>query len=256
MALYGRAIMPHRTFNVDEVAGYLHVERRHIERLAREREIPFALRGGRMVFQRGEIDAWASQRLLGLPDQGIEWYHRKTWPGARQAFPEGALVPALLRPEYIELALPAKTKASVIRAMVALAERTGRVLDPRGLLASLEERQALSSTALPGGLALLHARQQQPYLYEGSFIVLGRTVQAVPFGAPDGRGTRVFFMICCEDEHIHLHTLARLCLLALRTDVIQQLIDAARPAEAYHALIAAEKSVLPGGVNSGKAAPA
>jgi len=247
--------MPHQTFTLDEVADYLRVEPRHIERLVRDREIPFSVRGGRMVFRRGEIDTWASQRLLGQPDHGIEWYHRKTWPGARRAFPEGALIPALLRQEWIEPQLAAKTKPSVIREMVALAERTGHVLDARELRASLESRQALSSTALPGGLALLHAQQQQPYLYEDSFIVLGRTVQAVPFGAPDGLPTRLFFLICCQDEHIHLHVLARLCLLGLRTDIIVRLLEAPQGASMYDALVAAEQSVLPGGRNAGKAVP-
>jgi len=237
--------MPHQTFNIDQVAEYLHVEPRHVERLVRDREIPFVVRGGRTIFRRGEIDAWASQRLLGLPDQGLEWYHRKTLDGARQVFPTGALVPVLLRPEYIDLEMPAKTRASVISEMVALAERTGRIVDPKALRLSLEERQALNSTALPGGFALLHGRQQQPFLHEGSFIVLGRTIQSIPFGSPDGLPTRLFFLVCCEDEHIHLHTLARLCLLALRTKVIDQLVDVSEPAKAFDLLVAAEASVLP-----------
>jgi excisionase family DNA binding protein len=237
--------MPHTKFTIDQLADYLHVARRHVERLVQEGEIPCALRGGRMLFQRDEIDAWASQRILRLPGQGLDWYHRKTMRGTQQLFPQGALVPVLLRPDSIDLALPSKTKASVIRDLVALAERTGRVFDPRELLDSVEAREALCSTALPGGLALLHARQHQPYRFEGSFIVLGRTIQTIPFGAPDGRPTKLFFLICCQDDRFHLLILARLCLLALKTNVIAQLSAAAEPAGAYEALVAAEQAVLP-----------
>jgi PTS system nitrogen regulatory IIA component len=83
--------------------------------------------------------------------------------------------------------------------------------------------------------------------------VLGRTFQAVPFGATDGRPTRVFFMICCGDDRIHLHTLARLCLIAQKTDVIAQLHDVATASEAYEAMVAAEKGVLPAAEESAAA---
>ncbi len=232
-------------FTVDQLADYLHVARRHVERLVQEGDIPCALRGGRMLFQRDEIDAWASQRILRLPGQGLDWYHRKTMRGTQQQFPQGALVPVLLRPEYIELGLASKTKASAIRDLVALANGTGRVFDPRELLDSVESREALCSTALPGGLALLHARQHQPYRFDGSFIVLGRTIQAIPFGAPDGRATRLFFLVCCQDDRIHLHTLARLCLMAVKTNIIADLSAASDCAGAFDALVTAEQTVLP-----------
>jgi mannitol/fructose-specific phosphotransferase system IIA component (Ntr-type) len=64
-------------------------------------------------------------------------------------------------------------------------------------------------------------------------------------GAPDGRPTRIFFLICCEDDRIHLHTLARLCLLAQRTDIIEQLRHIDDATAAYDALVAAEVTVLP-----------
>jgi len=237
--------MSPRTLTIDELAEHLHVARRHVERLIKEGDIPCTMRGGRMYFQRDEVDAWASQRLLRLPGESLDWYHQKTMQGTRQLFPRAALIPALLEPGYIDLALTAKTKAALIRDMVGLAERTGRVFDPRELRDSVEAREALCSTALPGGLALLHARQHQPFRYEGSFIVLGRTIQPIPFGAPDGRTSRLFFLICCEDERIHLHTLARLCLLALKTDILTALLEASGPTVAYDALVTAELEVLP-----------
>lgn len=237
--------MPHRTLTLDELADHLHVARRHVEKLIKDGELPVTIRGGRMVFRREEIDDWASQRLLRLPGQSLDWYHKRTMPAARLLFPRAALIPALLPPEYIDLALPAKTKPAVIRDLVGLAERTGRVFDPRELRDGVEEREALCSTALPGGLALLHARQQQPFRFERSFLVLGRTIQAVPFGAPDGRASRLFFLLCCQDEDVHLHTLARLCLLARKTKVMDELLAAPDAAAAHAALVAAELGLLP-----------
>ena len=237
--------MPHRTLTSEELAAYLHLVPGDVERLLRETDLPHAVRGGRTVFQRGEIDAWASRRILGLPAKRLDAYHEKSAHGTREIFPDGALIPGLLQGNPIDLALQSRTRASVVRDMVKLAERTGRVLEPRALLASVEERETLCSTALPGGLALLHARHHTEYSFEGSFVVLGRTVQTVPFGAPDGGSTRLFFFVCCDDDRIHLHTLARLCLLAMKTDVVAQLLGAPDPATAYAALVAAERAVLP-----------
>jgi excisionase family DNA binding protein len=237
--------MPHRTLTIDELADHLHVARRHVDRLIKDGDIPCVMRGGRMLFQRDEIDAWASQRLLRLPGQSLDWYHEKTMQGTRTMFPRAALIPSLVEPGHIDLALPAKTRPGVIRDMVNLAERTGRVFDARELRDSVEAREALCSTALPGGMALLHARQHRPFRFDGSFIVLGRTVQTVPFGAPDGRASQLFFLVCCEDERIHLHTLARLCLLALKTKILAQLLAAPDASAAYEALVEAEKTVLP-----------
>ena len=237
--------MPHRTLTIDELTEYLHLSAGDVQRLMRETDIPFATRGGRTVFQRGEIDEWASKRILGMPGKPLDIYHAKSVRGTLPIFPHVALLPELLRPEYIELGLPSKTRSSLIRDMVALADCTGRVLDSKELQTSIEEREAMCSTALPGGFALLHARQHTEYRFEGSFIVLGRTIQPVPFSAPDGRPTHVFFLICCEDDRIHLHTLARLCLVAQKTDVINQVRAAADAQTAYDQLVAAEASVLP-----------
>lgn len=239
--------MPHRTLTIEELTEYLHLNPGDVEALMRKTDIPYTMRGGRAHFQRSDVDQWASRRILGLDLRPLDVYHAKSVRGTREIFPDLALIPDLLRPQYIDLGLDSKTRASVIRGIVALAESTGRVLDARELLASVEEREALCPTALPGGIAVLHSRHHAEYRFEGSFIVLGRTIQPVPFGAPDGRPTQLFFLICCEDDRIHLHTLARLCLIAQKTDAIDRLRAAETPDGAYDALVAAEVSVLPSG---------
>ena len=237
--------MPHRTLTTDELADYLHVSASDVERLLRESDIPKVERGGRLTFRRSEIDAWASQRIIGMPDRRLDAYHAKSMRGTQEIFINNALIPDLIQPAYINLGLKSKTRASTIRDMVALADSTGKVFEPRELFASVEAREALCSTALPGGLALLHARSYDAYRFESSFIVFGRTIQTVPFGSPDGGSTRLFFLICCQDDRIHLHTLARLCLIAMKTDILSKLYEATDPTSAYDALVAAEQAVLP-----------
>lgn len=97
-------------------------------------------------------------------------------------------------------------KGSVLRQMAALAEDRGLVCDPESLLQGLEAREELCSTGIPGGLALLHSRNPESYLLKAAFLALGRTIQQIPFGSPDGRATDLFFLIGCPDERMHLHT--------------------------------------------------
>ena len=238
--------MPHRILSVDEVAEYLNLQRADIERLVKFDGMPHSPRGDRVVFLRSEVDAWASQRILGLPQKRLADYHQRSTRGTHAVLHQDTMVPGILRPEFIAPALASKTKKSVLRDMVALADRTGLVTDARELLTSVEEREALCSTALPGGLALLHARFHHPFRFDSSFLVVGRTLQDIHFGAPDGRPSRLFFLICCQEDRLHLHTLARLCLMAQKTDLITRLLDAADAQTMYDVLLDAEQTVLYG----------
>ncbi|MEI8079966.1 MAG: PTS sugar transporter subunit IIA, partial [bacterium] len=197
--------MPNRTFNLDEAAEYLHLAKRDVEKLALHREIPCERQSGRVYFVRREVDAWASQRILGLSKARLETYHHDG--AARVCHRLGrtqAMVAELLRPAALKPTLASRTKAAVLRDMVALAERTELLYDPADLLNSLREREELCSTALEHGVALLHPRHHDPYLASDSFIALGRT-QPLPFGASDGQKTDLFFLVCCQDDSIHLH---------------------------------------------------
>jgi mannitol/fructose-specific phosphotransferase system IIA component (Ntr-type) len=99
-------------------------------------------------------------------------------------------------------------------------------------------------------LALLHSRFPEAYMFESPFLVLGRTVQEIPFGAPDGQGTDLFFLLGCPDDRLHLHTLARLCLMAQKTELLARLREAADAAAMHQCILAAEAAVL-----AGKGAP-
>jgi PTS system nitrogen regulatory IIA component len=229
---------------LEETADYLHLAARDVEKLVKDGDIPFERNGSRVVFRRNEIDAWASQRLLEPRRRGLEEFHRKSSARARELSRYRAILPELISEAFIEPALASKTRASVIADMVRLAERTGLLLQPQDLLESLQAREKLCSTAMPGGLALLHPRHHDPYMFETSFIVLGRTVQPVPFGAPDGGLTDLFFLLCCEDDRLHLHTLARVSAICSQGGLLDALRSAAGRAEMFERIVGAEDEVI------------
>ncbi len=236
--------MPYQILSLDAVAEYLHLTKEDIAQRVKCNEIPHEKRGRRIVFSKDEIDLWASQRLLRLPGRRLEEYHRESTTGTGEILPRQSLLPEMIQPGFIAPALPAKTKSSVLHELVALAETTGRLNNPQDLLASLAAREALSSTGMPGGFALPHPRVPDPYLFETSFIVLGRTVQEIHFGAPDAQPTDLFFLICCQDGRLHLHTLARVCLMARRTAILDQLRQSPDAPSMRASLLAAEEQAL------------
>ena len=104
--------MPYRILNEEEVAGYLHLSQSDVVKLVKDQEIPFEKRGGRLMFHQQAIDAWASQRILGLSERHLAEYHVKSTHGTREIFPDQAMMPGMVKPDLIAPAIKSKTKAS------------------------------------------------------------------------------------------------------------------------------------------------
>lgn len=236
--------MPYREFNLEEAAAYLHIMPADLKDLAKQGLVPCRQVGTRFIFRKAEIERWMSQRVLGLKKKHLTDYHKKTSIRAHDLSKTHAFLSELIKPSHIEPRLASRTKHALIRDMVELADRTGLLNDAAGLRQSIEMREKMASTALEGGVAMLHAEFQQPYMFEDSFVVLGRTVQAIPFGAPDGRTTDLFFLICCQDDRIHLPVLARLCMMCHQTSLLLELREAPGASEMYKALVESEQEII------------
>ena len=98
----------------------------------------------------------------------------------------------------------------------------------------------MQSTALTRDVALPHPRHHTPCDIAESFIMVGRSGRGLPFGAPDGSLTRLFFLVCCKDDRTHLHVLARLGQMLHHRDTIDSLLDAADEQEFRDELKASE----------------
>ena len=236
--------MPFRIFNLAEAAEYLQLEEKRVEELARLGEIPCERQGGRLIFRHNAVDEWASRRLLEANGEKLADFHRRSTAKYHDLSDEAAIVPALMKPEWIQPQLTCRSKSSVLREMVELADATGLLCYRDELLESLVEREKLCSTALSGGLALLHPRNHEPYMFEDSFVVVGKTIAQVPFGSPDRSTTDIFFLICSQDDRIHLHVLARLCMMCHQTSLLLEMRGTDDPQEMHRILVASEQQVI------------
>ncbi|HRR33439.1 MAG TPA: PTS sugar transporter subunit IIA [Kiritimatiellia bacterium] len=236
--------MPHRILSLQQAARHIRIPERELFHLVQRDEIPFLRQGDDVVFEHRVLDDWAQRRILGLPSRMLSEQHRQETVSRAGKDSSDILIERLCRPEWIHPALSAKTKPGVIRDMVDLAVTTGLLYDDAALHREIEERESAGSTAIGGGAAFLHARYHDPYYAADSFVVLGKAMQQIFYGAQDGAPTDLFFLICCTDDALHLHVLARLCMMAHGTMLLSDLRAATTGDEMYQTLRHAELDLL------------
>lgn len=228
--------MSHELLGLAQAAAHVHVDANELKHVAQREEIACIKRGDDFFFEHRALDEWAQRNLLASSKKELAAAHREMSDQHRRATKEEFGIAPLFRPDGISLDLTAKAKGGVIRDMTDLAIATGLVYDDEGLFKELVDREEAAPTAVGMGAAFLHPRYHDPYFFEDTFIAYGRARRPVFFGAPDGEGTRHFFMICSTDHEKHLHILARLAVLAHGTDLLARL-DAAEDADAALAAI-------------------
>ena len=212
-----------RMLNLKQAAEHVHMDPNELRHVAQRGEVEAVERGSDWMFDHRTLDEWAQRNLLSAGNLELKRQHRVMMDEHRRERRTGWGVAGLLNKEAIELSLTAKAKAGILRDMTELAGRTGMVYDTDALYKELVAREEAASTAIGEGVALLHPRFHDPYLFENTFIAYGRSERTVFFGAPDGEGTRHFFLICSTDHETHLHILARLAMLAHGTDLFERL---------------------------------
>lgn len=230
--------MPFRNMTIEELARHLALDVREARRMAETGRIPGQFVAGQWRFNRAQLHEWLQREMHGLPAAQIDRIERAMTD--RHSEPVlGEYLPS----QAIDMHLPARSKASVLRELVRLAERTDLIYDPAALLAAVQEREELCSTGLAGGVAWPHARRPLPNASAEPLICLARVPAGIPFGAPDGKLTDLFFLIISHDERWHLHILARLALMHT-TDLPTKLRTVETSQEALEAVLETEQELL------------
>jgi len=228
--------MPRTVLTVQEVAASLHVSVREVVRMAEQRILPALLVRGEWRFRAGEVWNWIDANLAGLPARRQKDRHPEV-SGCM-------LVSPVLDEVAVELNLAAKTKASVLRELVQLAERGAPTLDGPALVQALSEREAQGSTALQYGVAVPHPGR--PLYGDGPVLAAARTINGIAFGERGGGLTDLFFLVCCPEQKDHLLFLGRLCRLLIDAHLREALRAAETAAAFVEAIRAAEAAICQG----------
>ncbi len=232
--------MPDDDFDIDRLAGYLHLSPSQVARLAERGKLPARRVAGQWRFSPAEVHHWLEERIgLSSAAELAEMEDMLSRaPGDDE--PEAVSIAALLPIEAIAIPLLARTRGSVITSMTDLAAQTGWLWDPVKMAEAVRAREEMFPTALDNGVALLHPRRPMASLLGQAFLAFGRTQRGIPFGGAHGTLTDLFFLICSLEDRGHLRVLARLSRLIGDADMLAALREAPDARALHEALSAAE----------------
>lgn len=225
--------------DMEELAAYLRRDVREVGKLATRGHLPGHKVGGQWRFARAEINRWIEKQLPEYTDKqlaALETHHHRG--------DDGLLIGALLSEASVAVPLGATTKASALKALLNLAEQSWQIYDSEAVLHAIRSREELASTALPNGVAIPHPHRPLPSALGESVIAYGRTLSGIPFGAPMGELTDIFFLVCCRDDRTHLRVLARLTRLFMRPGFLDDLRQAETAVESYEKIVQTEIELI------------
>jgi PTS system nitrogen regulatory IIA component len=235
-------MMNGETMDLDQLAVYLQRDKREVSKLASRGYLPGRRVSGEWRFAKAEINHWIETQLPEYSEQQLLALEEREIPGADS----DVLITDLLSEATMAVPLLASTRASVLQQLVRLAEESWRISDPQAILEAIRQREEMASTAFASGVAIPHPRRPLPNALSEPVIAYGRTTSALPFGAPQGGLTDMYFLVCCRDEGTHLRVLARLARLLLRPGFVDELREAQTTAATWQLIEAAERELGPG----------
>ena len=217
-----------------EAAEYLKLAERTLVRLAHEGKIPGVKIGGQWRFRRALLDEY----LDTLASESVG-----TSGAVRDQVIDSPLE-EILTIDQIMPKLKAKDRNDVIHAMVTHVTDLGLVQDQAWLEAALAARERLVPTAVPEGVAFLHARRRAADKFPKQFIAMARSTDGLVFGSPEMGKTHVFFLLALRNDALHLRWLSRLAWIARSPGRLTQILEAKSAAE-IHATVLEAASNLP-----------
>lgn len=232
---------------IGQLASNLGWSVRFIEGLVRAERLPGLEINGVWHFRRDDVIDWLEQKIQTLDTSRVLELEKRVETSLvadgtyRRAIATDRITSRI--PEQgIALDVNLDNKTDVLKALVTLAEKSGLVYDHDYLLTSLVDRERLSSTAMAGGVALCHPRRPESIAISTQFVCVLRTANPVPFGAADGKGTSVFFLLCAPDDRSHLYSLARVARI-LHNGALPGILAAKDDAGVRNAITAVENFI-------------
>jgi len=199
-----------------EAAEYLKLAERTLVRLAHEGKIPGVKIGGQWRFRRALLDEY----LDTIAAESV--VTAGTAPGQVIDAP----LEDIFTVEQIIPDLKAANRTEVIHAMAEHVTDLGLIQDQAWLEAALAARERLVPTAVPEGVAFLHARRRVADKFPQQFIAMGRSKDGVEFGSPDMGKTKIFFLLALRNDALHLRWLSRLAWIVRSPSRMAGLLEA------------------------------
>lgn len=142
----------------------------------------------------------------------------------------------LLKPELVTLNLRGTNKEEIIKELVDLAVRSGKVSDKEEAIRSVFERENRMSTGMKHGIAIPHGKTTA---VQELVACVGISPQEINFDALDRKGCRIFIMTLSPIDKTgpHLQFLAEVGMLFRSEEKRQALLSAKTPEEVVSILL-------------------
>ena len=207
---------------LSEVAEYLRIAEKTVLRLVHAGTIPATKVGNQWRFLKPLIDDW----MYASMGNG-------TQPGALGT--EHPITESL-SPDYILLDIKPGEKEYVLRQLIAPLVSNGIIRVAHPALKRLVYRESISTTGVGNGVAFPHVRNPKDNPSGAPPIVAGVCREGTDFGALDAKPVNLFFLLCSNQESIHLSVMSRLGHL-LSSEVFRAALIRARSPAGFIELI-------------------
>jgi excisionase family DNA binding protein len=221
-----------------ELATYLHLDETTVGKLVTAGKLPSIQVDRQWRFKREAIDEWIQDQLVGDDENFADVPDGMKLP-LEDLLPDHAIIPTLR----------AKTPVGVIEELAARAYTNSWLLDKPWFVGAVVERESLASTAMEGGVAFLHTRAKDKGKIGRPFVVVGRSWEGIPFGAPDGQPTYLFFLLGLKYDRLHLPILGRLARALRNPATIARLRSLSSPDQIRALLLKEDAEVRAGRVD-------
>ena len=118
----------------------------------------------------------------------------------------------LIEEDIIKIPLEAKTKPDVIKELVDVLKKAGKIEDAESVFRAVMLRENMGSTGLEKGIAVPHAKTHK---VNNLVLAIGISPEGVDFDSLDGEPSKLFFLLIATPQQAgpHIEALSEIARL-------------------------------------------
>ena len=136
----------------------------------------------------------------------------------------------LIEEDIIKIPLEAKTKPDVIKELVDVLKKAGKIEDAESVFRAVMLRENMGSTGLEKGIAVPHAKTHK---VNNLVLAIGISPDGVDFDSLDGEPSKLFFLLIATPQQAgpHIEALSEIARLTRSSNFCKLLLNAKTPKE-------------------------
>ena len=136
----------------------------------------------------------------------------------------------LIEEDIIKIPLEAKTKPDVIKELVDVLKKAGKIEDAESVFRAVMLRENMGSTGFEKGIAVPHAKTHK---VNNLVLAIGVSPEGVDFDSLDGEPSKLFFLLIATPQQAgpHIEALSEIARLTRSSNFCKLLLNAKTPKE-------------------------